>query len=159
MMLVQLQLYGLVFLIGSLTVASLSDIRRMAAQKDFAEVWAAFTLLFLLYDIYHIDQLNPKMVAVKWVLIAFFTIASLKLTSHWFILSLMDIAAACAVMSLLTVPYVLFYYFILIVLKEIMNPILRKFGDAGAYPFLPVVLFATIVIFVVLNYGDVVISL
>lgn len=159
MMMLQLQLYGLVFLIGSLTVASLSDIRRMAAQKDFAEVWAGFTILFLLYDIYHLDQLNPTLVVVKWGLIAFFVIASARLTTHWFTLSLMDIAAVCAVMSLLTAKYILLYYFIIIVFKELLNPILKQFGDAGAYPFLPVVLASTIIIFAVLNYGGVTIPI
>ena len=48
------QLYGLVFLIGSLTVASLSDLRRMAAQKDFAEVWVVFTAAFFAYDFYRL---------------------------------------------------------------------------------------------------------
>lgn len=152
-MLIQLQLYGLVFLLGSFTVATLSDLRRMAAQKDFAEVWAAFTLLFLLYDVYHIDQASPIMLAGKWLLIAFFIIASLKITIHWYVLSLMDISAVTAVMSLLDAPHVLLYYFITIVLKELMNPILKKFGDAGAYPFLPVVLASTAAIFAVLSYG------
>ncbi|MFH1789440.1 MAG: hypothetical protein ABH834_08675 [Candidatus Altiarchaeota archaeon] len=159
MMLLQLQLYGLAFLIGSLTVASLSDIRRMAAQKDFAEVWAGFTVLFLLYDVYHLDQLNPTMVAAKWMLIAFFAVASAKLTTQWFVLSLMDIAAVTAVMSLLTAKYVLIYYFIIIVAKEVLNPILKKFGDAGAYPFLPVVLTSTIIIFTTLNYGNTIITI
>ena len=40
---ITLQTYGLVFLLGSLTVASLSDLRRLAAQKDFAEVWGLRT--------------------------------------------------------------------------------------------------------------------
>jgi hypothetical protein len=154
-MLLQLQLYGLVFLLGSLTVAALSDIRRMAAQKDFAEVWVAFTLLFFLYDLYHIDQLSPAVVALKWALIVFFVIGSVKYTQHWFVLSPMDIAAVCAVMSLLNAKHVVLYYFIVFVLKELMNPLLQQFGEAGAYPFLPVVLVSTVVIFVVLSYNGV----
>ncbi len=154
-MLVQLQLYGLIFLVGSLTVSSLSDIRRMAAQRDFAEVWVAFTLLFLLYDIYHIDQLNPFNVVLKWLIISVFVLASAKFLKHVFVISTMDIAAVCAVTSLLTAKYVLLYLFIVLVFKEILTPILRQFGDAGAYPFLPVVLLSTILIFAILSYGDV----
>jgi hypothetical protein len=93
------------------------------------------------------------MLAGKWLLITFFIITSLKITVHWYVLSLMDIAAVTSVMSLLDAQHVLLYYFITIVLKELMNPVLKKFGDAGAYPFLPVVLTATTVIFFVMSYG------
>lgn len=153
-MLLQLQLYGLVFLLGSFTVASLSDLKRMAAQKDFAEVWAAFTILFLLYDLHHIDQLAPTSVIIKWAAVLAFIVASLKYTTYWFTLSPMDIAAACAVMSLLDYRHVILYYFILVIFKEIMNPVLKRFGDAGAYPFLPVVLVSTVVVFAVLSWGN-----
>ena len=33
---------GLAFLLGSFTVATLSDLRRLSAQREFVEVWWLF---------------------------------------------------------------------------------------------------------------------
>ncbi len=48
----QFQLYGLIFLLGSFSVATLSDLKTMTAQREFMEVWILFILAFLAYDVY-----------------------------------------------------------------------------------------------------------
>lgn len=150
-MIIQIQMYALIFLLGSLTVASLSDIRRMAAQKDFAEVWALFTLVALIYDALSYDVLENLL--IKWFLIVLFALVAFQILKKTASLSVMDLAAVTAVASLLTPATILLYYFVLFVLKELTNPILKKFGAGGATPFLPVVWAASILIFAFLAYS------
>ncbi|MFH1126185.1 MAG: hypothetical protein V1703_03590, partial [Candidatus Altiarchaeota archaeon] len=70
-----LQFYGFLFLLGSFTVASLSDLKRMAAQKEFAEVWLLFTLAAFLYDFYRLSgSAYIDVFAVKWVMIGIFAL-------------------------------------------------------------------------------------
>ncbi len=128
--------YGLVFLLGSLTVASLSDLRRMAAQKDFSEVWAVFTLALFAFDIYQLEHIGVFL--LKWSLIIAFIVASTKMEKLWAI-SLMDVTVICAVLSLLDPLSILIFLGVLIAIKEITNPVLKKFGEGDSYPFLPVV--------------------
>ena len=45
-----IQLHALVFLLGSLSVSALSDIRRLAAQADFSEVWIGFAAAMFAVD-------------------------------------------------------------------------------------------------------------
>ena len=79
-----IQLYALLFLLGSLTVAALSDLRRMAAQKEFAEFWILFTGIILVYEIAVVSGeyslTNPFL--VKWILIG--VISALSFTRFLF---------------------------------------------------------------------------
>lgn len=145
-----LQLYGLVFLLGSFTVASLSDLRRMAAQKDFAEVWAMFTLLVFAYDLYMLNNVSAFL--MKWLLISLFTVIAIRMTNA-FVISLMDVAAICAVISLLSPVQIIIYLVLLAVTKEILGPVLRKFGEGGSYPFLPIVWTTTAIMLGILVSG------
>jgi len=142
-----IQLYGLVFLLGSYTVASLSDLKRMAAQQDFAEVWAAFAGLMLIYDSYlAITATLPLIILlIKWAIITLFAIAATS-TKINFGISLMDIAAITALLATLTPVYAAAALILLLITGELMNPLLKQFGEAGAYPYLPVVLATTILI-------------
>lgn len=138
-----IQLYGLIFLLGSFTVASLSDLRRMAAQKDFAEVWALFTMILFAYDLYVLT--NIGLFLLKWSLIVLFLVIAIRMTNTQ-VISFMDVTAVCAVISLLGPAHIVIYFALLLVTKEILSPILRKFGEGGSYPFLPIVWTATVVI-------------
>ncbi|MDD5111323.1 MAG: hypothetical protein PHG85_02125 [Candidatus Altiarchaeota archaeon] len=138
-----LQFYGLVFLLGSFTVASLSDIKRMAAQKEFAEVWVAFALLAFCYDFIRLGETEIVVFAAKWVMIMLFAVLSWKYFGMILSLSEMDLAAACAAMSLLNPMYIAAYYLLLVLFKIMLRPILGRFGDGIGMPFLPVVLIAT----------------
>lgn len=158
-MLAEIQSYALIFLLGSFTVASLSDLRRMAAQRDFAEVWFFFTFAFLLYDLYGMTAtgvLDINLLA-KWAIVLVFVVVSIN--THLLSISLMDVAAVCSVLSLLDITYIVLYLITLVIIKEILGPVLRRFGDTGAYPFLPVVLVATIVLLAIIWSGGIDISL
>lgn len=138
-----IQLYGLIFLMGSFTVASLSDLRRMAAQKDFAEVWALFTLILFSYDIYLLGSVS--LLLLKWSLILAFVLVAVRMSNRVSI-SIMDIAAICAAISLLDPLQIITYFVILIVIKGLTSPILRRFGEGDSYPFLPVVWITTAIL-------------
>jgi len=139
-----LQLYGLVFLLGSLAVAALSDLKRMAAQADFAEVWGVFTIASFAVDVYTLSQSDPTTLVLKWGLIFVFFVVSLK--DRGLNISLMDAAAVCAVASLLAPLEVAGFFVLVLVFKTMLSPILSKFGDAGAKPFLPVVFFSETIV-------------
>jgi len=137
-------IWALFFLLGTLTVASLSDLKRMAAQKEFMEVWLAFAVIVFLFDLYSLK--NPTFLALKWGLIVVLALLSWRKLGILFKLYEMDVAAVCAVMSLLNPLYILAFYGVLFVTDRVMQRILMKFGRGRNYPFLPVVLVATVII-------------
>ncbi len=141
--LTQFQLYGLVFILGSFSVATLSDLKRMSAQKEFIEVWVLFGLVFLGYDIYHgYLEGADLMLYLKWGLIVLFML--LWLFKILFRTAVGDAMACVAVMSLLNPPFIIFFVIVLKVFDVILGPFLRTlFGKKYRYPFLPVVTAAT----------------
>jgi len=151
-----IQFYGLVFLLGSFTVASLSDLKRMAAQKEFAEVWVAFCFLAFCYDFIRLGETEPVIFAAKWAMILLFAVLSWKYLGIILSLSEMDLAAACAAMSLLNPLYIAGYYVLLVLFKIILRPILGRFGDGIAMPFLPVVLIATGIMLFAARLADII---
>jgi hypothetical protein len=146
-----LQLYGLVFLLGSLTVAALSDLRRMAAQKDFAEVWGVFAFVAVVFDAYMLSETEPLTLMLKFFLIAAFAYAALK--EHALNISLMDVSAVVAVASLLNPLEIIVFYTAVIVFRGLLSPMLSKFGGDSVKPFLPVVFSATVLMVVISSYG------
>ena len=70
--LTQNQLYGLVFLIGSFTVATLSDLKYMKAQAEFVEVWILAFIVFLAIDIWRWENLDQTQTMIKWGLVFVF---------------------------------------------------------------------------------------
>jgi hypothetical protein len=145
----QLQFYGFLFLLGSFTVASLSDLKRMAAQKEFAEVWVLFALVFLGYDFYRLASIPIEVFIAKWSMIIIFAVFSWRFFGVILSLSEMDLTAACAAMALMNPVYILGYYITLVFLKIIFRPILNRFGDGISMPFLPVILMATTLILLI----------
>jgi hypothetical protein len=140
----QLQLYALVFLLGSFSVAALSDVRRMSAQREFVEVWAIVVLALLGYDLYRIYQgADWTLPAVKWAIILAISVAAHQSTGLIFSLALGDVAACAAVACLLQPVLAILFYVILKLLDLAMGPFLRMRGIGGAYPFMPVVLVGT----------------
>jgi len=149
----QPQFYGFLFLLGSFTVASLSDLKRMAAQKEFAEVWVLFTLVFLGYDFYRLSGIPLAVFAVKWSMIIVFAVFSWRFFGIILSLSEMDLTAACAAMALMNPIYILAYYVLLVFLRILLKPILGRFGDGISMPFLPVILTATTLILLISRAG------
>ncbi len=143
--LTQFQLYGLIFLLGSFSVATLSDLKTMTAQREFMEVWILFVFAFLAYDVY-IGYTHGAgwLLYAKWGLILLFFITwSFGL---FFKTARGDAAACIAVMVLLTPPFILLFLLTLKILSMIFSPFLIfGFGDKKGYPFMPVVSFATLV--------------
>ncbi len=146
-----LQAYCLVFLAGTLTVSSLSDLRRLAAQADFAEVWGAYAAAMFLADAYLglSGQLGLLPFVMKWVLVAAATAASSKAGN----LSLMDSAALAALMSTLAPGYVILAALLTLIANELMKPLLASHGEGGAYPFLPTVLLVNAAMLAILASG------
>jgi hypothetical protein len=129
--------YALIFLLGSLSVASLSDLKRMAAQTDFAEVWWSYTILMFITDTAYglIGELNLYAFTAKWAL-TLLTLAIIT-TQKTLPISTMDQAALTALLSTLPPIYIIATIPTTIITNELLKPLLKKFGEAGAYPFLP----------------------
>ncbi len=140
----QFQLYGLVFLLGSFSVATLSDLKRMSAQKEFTEIWVLFFLSFLGYDIY-IGYTHGAdwILYAKWGLIGLFAI--LGFTRILFNVASGDMFACLAVVALLTPSFIFLFILALKIFQLLLRPFLKLgFGKKRSYPFLPVVTAATV---------------
>ena len=105
------QIYGLFFLLGTFTVASLSDFKRLSAQQEFFEVWLGFVVIMFLYDTY--TKNDPNILALKWILIAGFAVLSSRKIGKIFSLAKADVAAISAAAALLNPFYIVIYYIIL----------------------------------------------
>lgn len=149
LLLTQTQLYGLIFLLGSFSVATLSDIKTMTAQREFLEIWILFSLAFLAYDV-HTGYTHGAdiLLYIKWGLIVLFVIS--WAFGIFFKIAPGDAFAVVAVMTLLTPPFIVFFYIILKIIDIIFRPFLKLlFGDKKGYPFMPVVTVAVAITFFV----------
>ncbi len=146
-----MQMYGLVFLLGSLTVATLSDVRRMAAQQDFAEVWAVVAVTAFVYDGVRVafGEWAAGPYAAKWLLILAIAAALQARWLPFLRVSAMDVAAIVAVSAMLPWALVVAYLGLVVVGGVVAKPMLVRFGSRQAYPFLPVVSAASVAIAVV----------
>jgi hypothetical protein len=150
-----IQIHALVFLLGSLAVSSLSDLRRMAAQADFAEVWGAFTVLMFGVDLYLglASQLHIVPFVIKWALIALFVVVTSS--AHMFSISTMDVAAIAALLATLNPVYIIMTFPLMFAVNELLKPLLAKYGEAGAYPFLPTVFAVNLILLLILLAGGI----
>jgi hypothetical protein len=150
-----IQTEALVFLLGSLTVSSLSDLKRMAAQTDFAEVWAAFCAFMFIVDVYYgvTAELALAPFIIKWLLIVVFAAACTG--THAISISTMDVAALTALLSALGPADIVITLVLTLVVNELLRPILRNYGEAGAYPFLPTVLAVNLLMLLVIQAGGI----
>ncbi|MBI5000921.1 MAG: hypothetical protein HZB92_05265 [Euryarchaeota archaeon] len=142
----QFQLYALVFLLGSFAVASLSDLRRMSAQREFLEIWLLAALVVVAYDVYIALTGGAWLVPlVKWVIVAVLAACSHRSVGALFSLAIGDVCAIVAVAGLLS-PVLVIVFFVALKISDLgMRPFLRLKGGGGAYPFMPVVLIGTLV--------------
>lgn len=141
------QVYGLFFILGTFAVATLSDIKKLAAQREFFEIWIGFVVIMFLYDIY--AKSNPNLLALKWILIVGFSALSAKEIGVIFSLEIADISAIAATAALLTPFYIIIYFIILWIANKILAPVLLKIFSGlkkNEYPFMPVVFTATIIV-------------
>jgi hypothetical protein len=149
-----LQIYSLIFLLGSLSVSSLSDIRRLAAQTDFAEVWGAFAVFMFFADVYlgMSAELGLLAFLLKWSLIAAFTLLT---SGNRLSICTMDIAAVIALLSALTPAYIIGALILALIVNEFLKPILKNYAQAGAYPFLPTVLIVNLLVLFIIVAGGI----
>lgn len=144
--LAQTQLLGLAFLLGSFTVATLSDLKRLSAQREFLEIWVVFTLGVLAYDAF-VAWRDPaalwQVPAVKWGLIATLAVLSWQRVGGIFHLARADVWACAAAAALLSPLLVLAFWIVLKVVALGLRPLLQK--GRGPWPFMPVVTVATVV--------------
>ncbi|PKP59634.1 MAG: hypothetical protein CVT89_01035 [Candidatus Altiarchaeales archaeon HGW-Altiarchaeales-2] len=108
------------------------------------------------YDVFVYFQSNPDvsvntyLLILKWVLIAVFAVLSYRKVGKLFSLARADVAAVSATAALLNPFYIVVYYIILWLADKIVAPVLfRICGWKNAYPFLPVVLAATIIVLLI----------
>lgn len=144
------QTYALVFLLGSLTVASISDLKKLLAQKEFFQFWSLFTATLFAIELYPILQepglhLLPleQSFLVKWTLIAAICVLSWKETGILFKLNKMDVVALAAIFSIFNPYTILMIAIITKLLSLMLIPLLSR---RGRYPFLPIATLAALII-------------
>jgi len=143
---------GLAFLLGSFAVATWSDLKRLSAQREFLEIWLAFLVGMLAFDVYDArvrEVAAWQVLAVKWgliVLFSFLSLGRLRLPYGLFRLAPADAAALAAAASLLTPLLIILFYLGAKVLSLLIGPLLRR---GPHYPFMPVVSLATVAILAV----------
>lgn len=132
------QIYGLVFLLGSLAVATISDLKKMAAQKEFFQFWLIFTIGMFALDAYPMLQSGEIQNAFvfKWIIIGAFCLLSHSDKGVIFKLGKMDIAAMTAVASLFNLYSVIIFIPLTKIVSILEKPLLRR---GGRYPFIPVI--------------------
>jgi hypothetical protein len=142
------QQFGLAFLLGSFTVATLSDLRRLSAQREFLEIWLIFLVAVLGLEVYdvHSGKADLAPVAVKWGLIALFSVLSLARVGVLFRLATADVAALAAAASLLTPVLVVLFYLAAKGIALVIGPLLAR--GKPFWPFMPVVTLATLALLV-----------
>ena len=147
--LTQAQLYALAFLIGSFAVAALSDIKHLSAPVEFPEVWFLAIIFLVALDIYGIKDNGLSItLPAKWLLIALLSTLSYRPIGILFKLEIGDVLAIAAVMALLNPLFLLFFFLLLKLLTILLAPVLvRLFGKREAYPFMPIVLLASMGVF------------
>lgn len=144
---------GLFFLLGSFVVATLSDVKHMSAQREFMDVWWAFAVVLLGIQLYAADFRPEVAFFVKWILILVFGALSHRALGLWLRLATADVAACVAAASLFP-PLLVVAYFLL--LKLLAWPAARLLARGkAAYPFMPVVTVATLLILSLALFGSV----
>jgi hypothetical protein len=140
------QQWGLAFLLGSFAVATLSDLKRLSAQREFVEVWLLFLLAVLAFDGWrvHDGRASAPVFFLKWGLILGLSVLSLKRVGVLFRLAPGDVAALAAAASLLTPALVAIYYLAAKGLALALGPVLAR-GRAD-WAFMPVVTLATLAV-------------
>ena len=143
------QQFGLAFLLGSFTVATLSDLKRLSAQREFLEVWLLLLLAVLAFDAWraHDGQASVPVLFVKWGLILGLSVLSLKGVGVLFRLAPGDVAALATAAALLTPALVVLLYLAAKALALVLGPLLAR--GRPFYPFMPVVSLATLTVLAV----------
>jgi hypothetical protein len=140
------QKFGLAFLLGSFTVATWSDLKRLSAQREFVEIWVLFALVMLGYDAWRANGGDVPWLhfEVKWGLIVLASVLSWRRVGLFLSLAPADVAALAAAASLLTPGLVVLFYVVAWLLAFVARPLLAR--GRPVWPFMPVVTLATLTV-------------
>ena len=140
-----IQLYALSFLLGSFSVATLSDLKRMSAQSEFVSVWAIIAIGLFVIDVYLVgtDHLASDIFGLKWVLIVAFSILSHERVGIYFHLATGDVVAMMSAAAIMGPMGVVIFYVTVKVVDYFTRPIWKSFGTESAYPFMPPIFLTT----------------
>jgi hypothetical protein len=140
------QQLGLAFLLGSFAVATWSDLKYLAAQREFIEVWLFFLGVMLVHDSYqvHAERMPATVTILKWLLLVVLSLLSLRQVGVLFRLAPGDVAALAAAASLLSPLLVVLFFLVARGLALFLGPLLAR--GRPFYPFMPVVALATVVV-------------
>jgi len=139
------QVYLLWFLLGSFTVATLSDLKHMSAQKEFLQIWFLFAVAMFLTDIYYNYYLESNLayLVIKWGLIFVF----LPIYFHYIRrVAWGDISAKMAACSLLPPIFILIFIVFIRIVDKLTRRLWQKWGRGRSYPFMPVIFFTTLIL-------------
>lgn len=142
----QWRMLGLAFLLGSFVVATLSDLKRLSAQREFLEVWVLFVLGVLVWDVVQAGRRDWELwqvPALKWGLILVLGVLSWQKVGPIFRLARADVFACAAAAALLTPVLVVGFWVVLKVLAMVLGPMLAR--GRPYWPFMPVVTGATVI--------------
>lgn len=145
--LTQAQTLGLAFLLGSFAVATLSDLKRLSAQREFLELWVLFVLGVLVYDLVTrgmADWQTWQVPAVKWGLIVLLGVLSWERVGVLFRLARADVFACMAAAALLSPLLIVAFWLVLKLVAFALEPVLSS--GRGPWPFMPVVTVAVLIV-------------
>lgn len=148
--LTRFQTLGLAFLLGSFAVATLSDLKRLSAQREFLEIWVLFTLGVLTYDgvtTWMAGWAMWQVPTVKWVLITVLAVFSWERVGGIFRLARADVWACTAAAALLSPLLVVAFWIVLKLVALVLRPVLQS--GRGPWPFMPVVSVAVVLVLAV----------
>ncbi len=143
----QVQSLWFAFLLGSFAVATLSDLKRLSAQREFLEIWVVFTAGVFAYDAFTTWRAGWELwqvPAVKWGLIVVLAVVSWERVGGVFRLARADVFACAATAALLSPVLVVAFWVVLKLVALALRPLLQ--AGRGPWPFMPVVTVATLVV-------------
>ncbi len=138
----EVQVYALFFLLGSFTVATVSDIKHLAAQREFVEVWFAFTAVVFILDLARTGFRPDAVFIAKWAAVIVLSILTHRRVGWIFKLATGDVAACMAAAALMPFALVIAFFALLKIISIPLAPLLAR--GRGHYPFMPVVTCATV---------------
>jgi uncharacterized membrane protein len=143
-----IQLYALAFLLGSFSVATLSDLKRMSAQSEFVSVWAIIAIGLFIIDVYLVgtNKLASDIFGLKWTLIVALSLLSHERIGVLFRLATGDVVAMMSAAAIMGPLGVVIFYVLVKLVDYITRPIWRSFGTESAYPFMPPIFLTTAIV-------------
>ncbi|MCK5252423.1 MAG: hypothetical protein KAQ96_05715, partial [Thermoplasmata archaeon] len=138
------------FLLGSFSVATLSDMKRMSAQSEFVSVWAIIAIGLFIIDVYLVgtDKLAGDIFGLKWILIIIFSLLSHERVGVYFHLATGDVVAMMSAAAIMGPLGVVIFYILVKLVDWVTRPIWKSFGTETAYPFMPPIFLTTAIVLI-----------